>query len=136
MYECGGLASRCDVEDAIAELQELPLSTHLSMDFAPSLSVCGRSSIKTTSKERLAEELGMSSRTLQRKLNEEGAQYQEILDELRLEMATQFFSRKELSLDEIARKLGYLETRSFYRGFKQWTGKTVGEYRKGILPGS
>jgi AraC-like DNA-binding protein len=88
------------------------------------------------SKERLAEELGMSSRTLQRKLNEEGAQYQEILDELRLEMATQFFSRKELSLDEIARKLGYLETRSFYRGFKQWTGKTVGEYRKGILPGS
>ncbi|MEH6569613.1 MAG: AraC family transcriptional regulator [Halioglobus sp.] len=90
---------------------------------------------KLPSKERLAEELGMSSRTLQRKLNEEGAHYQEILDELRLEMAIQFFSHKELSLDEIARKLGYLETRSFYRGFKQWTGKTVGAYRKETLPG-
>ncbi|MEH6584320.1 MAG: AraC family transcriptional regulator [Halioglobus sp.] len=88
---------------------------------------------KLPSRERLAEEMGMSSRTLQRKLNDEDAHYQQILDELRLELATHYLAREDLGLDDIAFKLGYQETRSFYRGFKHWTGKTVGEFRKELL---
>jgi AraC-like DNA-binding protein len=35
----------------------------------------------------------------------------------------------DLSLESIAYQLGYAEARSFYRGFKQWTGRTAGSYR-------
>lgn len=77
----------------------------------------------------IAEKLGMSSRTLQRKLDEEGNHYKDVLNELRLELALYYLKNTELSLDNIAYELGYAEARSFYRSFKQWTGRTAGSYR-------
>lgn len=79
--------------------------------------------------ERIAQALGMSSRTLQRKLSDEGKQYKDVLNELRLELALHYLQHTELSLENIARELGYAEARSFYRSFKQWTGRTAGSYR-------
>lgn len=81
------------------------------------------------SSQMIAEQLGMSSRTLQRKLSEEGTHYQDVLNELRLELALYFLKNTALSLDSIAYELGYAEARSFYRSFKQWTGHTAGSYR-------
>jgi AraC-like DNA-binding protein len=81
------------------------------------------------SSQIIAEKLGMSSRTLQRKLGEEGTHYQDVLNELRLELALYFLKNTALSLDSIAYELGYAEARSFYRSFKQWTGRTAGSYR-------
>jgi AraC-like DNA-binding protein len=66
---------------------------------------------------------------LQRKLGEEGTQYKDVLNELRLELALYFLKNTELSLESIAYELGYGEARSFYRSFKQWTGRTAGSYR-------
>ncbi|MDG1165809.1 MAG: AraC family transcriptional regulator [Porticoccaceae bacterium] len=77
----------------------------------------------------IAEKLGMSSRTLQRKLGEEGTHYKDVLNELRLELALYFLKNTELNLESIAYELGYAEARSFYRSFKQWTGRTAGSYR-------
>jgi AraC-like DNA-binding protein len=77
----------------------------------------------------IAEKLGISSRTLQRKLSEEGTHYKDVLNELRYELATYFLKNTELTLDNIAYELGYAEARSFYRSFKQWTGETAGSYR-------
>ena len=77
----------------------------------------------------IADRLNVSSRTLQRKLNDEGTSYKEVLNELRLELALYYLKHTELSLDSIAFKLGYAEARSFYRSFKQWTGRTAGSYR-------
>ncbi|MCT2530629.1 AraC family transcriptional regulator [SAR92 clade bacterium H921] len=77
----------------------------------------------------IAQRLGMSSRTLQRKLGEEGTHYQDVLNELRLELALYFLKNTALSLDSIAYELGYAEARSFYRSFKLWTGRTAGSYR-------
>lgn len=77
----------------------------------------------------IAEKLGMSGRTLQRKLHEEGLAYKDVLNELRLELALHYLKNSQLSLDNIASKLGYAEPRSFYRSFKQWTGHTAGSYR-------
>ena len=71
----------------------------------------------------------MSGRTLQRKLHEEGLAYKDVLNELRLELALHYLKNSQLSLDNIASKLGYAEPRSFYRSFKQWTGHTAGSYR-------
>ena len=84
---------------------------------------------QTPSSAVIAEKLGISSRTLQRKLAEEGTQYKDVLNELRLELALYFLKNTELSLDSIAHELGYAESRSFYRSFKQWTGRTAGSFR-------
>lgn len=77
----------------------------------------------------IAEKLGMSSRTLQRKLGEEQTHYKDVLAELRLELARYYLRNTDLSLDDIAAELGYAEARSFHRSFKQWTGQTAGAYR-------
>ena len=77
----------------------------------------------------IAEKLGMGSRTLQRKLREEGTHFKSVLNELRLELALHYLKNTSLTLEVIAGKLGYAEPRSFYRSFKQWTGHTAGSYR-------
>ena len=84
------------------------------------------------SSTQVAEVLNMSSRTLQRKLVAEGTQYQAVLNEVRLELALYYLENTTLSLDRIAHELGYAEARSFYRSFKQWTGRTAGSYRAEI----
>ena len=84
---------------------------------------------QTPSSAMIAEKLGISSRTLQRKLGEEGTQYKDVLNDLRLELALYFLKNTDLSLEAIAHELGYSEGRSFYRSFKQWTGRTAGSYR-------
>lgn len=83
----------------------------------------------TPSSALIAEKLGVSARTLQRRLLDEGTYYKDVLNELRLEMAMHYLQNTTLSLDRIAHKLGYAEPRSFYRSFKQWTGRTAGSYR-------
>lgn len=80
-------------------------------------------------KELIAEKLGMNIRTLQRKLREEGSGYQELLDELRLELAQNYLKNSRLSIDEISCLLGFAEPRSFHRSFKKWLGMTPGSYR-------
>jgi AraC-like DNA-binding protein len=78
---------------------------------------------------QIAESLNMSSRTLQRKLNAENSNYKNLLNQVRLDMALYYLENTTLSLDQISYELGYAETRSFYRSFKQWTGRTAGSYR-------
>lgn len=84
---------------------------------------------RTPSSETIARQLGMSNRTLQRKLKEEGLSYKEVLNELRLELALHYLEHTELTVETIADELGYMEIRSFHRGFKLWTGRTPGSYR-------
>jgi AraC-like DNA-binding protein len=81
-------------------------------------------------KELVADELGVSLRTLQRKLLAEGAQYQTLADEVRLELAKECLLESKLALQDIAYNLGFSDSRSFHRRFKQWTGKTPGEFRR------
>lgn len=80
-------------------------------------------------KDIVAEQMGMNARTLQRKLQQESASYQQILDEVRQELAVDYLKNSQLPLQEIAVRLGFTEARSFHRSFKTWTGKTPGEYR-------
>ncbi|WP_263141719.1 AraC family transcriptional regulator [Pseudomonas sp. RIT-PI-AD] len=80
-------------------------------------------------KERVADKFGMTLRTLQRHLQQEGTSYQRLLDELRRELAEHYLLRSDLAIQEIACYLGFSEPRSFHRSFKLWTGSTPGEYR-------
>ena len=72
----------------------------------------------------IASELAISSRTLQRRLHQEGTTFQEVLDELREELARHYLSATEYSSAEISFLLGYEEPNSFFRAFRTWTGET------------
>ncbi len=81
-------------------------------------------------KERVAERFEMTVRTLQRHLQQAGTSYQQILDELRQELAEHYLVHSDLPIQDIAQYLGFTESRSFHRSFKGWTDQTPGEYRQ------
>ena len=82
-----------------------------------------------TRQDMVADELGMNSRTLQRRLSQEGVSYQRLLDDVRQTMAEDYLLNSELAIPEIALRLGFSETTSFHRKFKAMKGKTPGEFR-------
>ncbi|HEX4340684.1 MAG TPA: AraC family transcriptional regulator [Polyangiaceae bacterium] len=80
--------------------------------------------------EQVAVELGTSARTLKRKLADEGTAYSILVDEVQAARAVSLM-RSELSVDEIADRLGYSDAANFTRAFRRWTGKTPRAFRKG-----
>ena len=78
--------------------------------------------------EVVAQRLGMSNRTLQRKLKEEGTSFKAVLTKVQSKMA-QTYLRNGVRTDEIAYLVGYTENSSFMRAFKRWTGQTVGQFQ-------
>lgn len=80
-------------------------------------------------RSELARHLHLSERTLQRRLAEEGCNYQQLLNDTRQQLAEQHLSSGTLPAAEIALLLGYSEPSVFFRAFRQWTGLTPGEYR-------
>ena len=75
--------------------------------------------------ENVAEEFGISTRTVQRNLAVENIKFNQIVKSIQKIMAFNYLESKELSIEEIAYLVGYTETSSFYRAFKGWIGKTV-----------
>lgn len=80
--------------------------------------------------EEVAGALAMSSRSLRRKLEQEGTSFRSLVDEERRQTATQILSGSDMKLDELAIHLGYTDTASFNRAFRRWMGMSPGEYRK------
>ncbi|MBE1283659.1 MAG: helix-turn-helix domain-containing protein [Rhodobacteraceae bacterium] len=76
---------------------------------------------------------GVSKRTLQRRLSEEGTTFQEVLAGTRAEMSMKYLEDGHLSISEISYLLGYQDQRSFFRAFQGWTGKTPMEARATVL---
>jgi len=83
------------------------------------------------SKEQIAESLGVSLRTLQRKLHDEGTSFKQLLDETRRELAEGYIESAQVSLGEITYLLGFSEASNFSRAFKRWTGSSPAEFRRG-----
>lgn len=78
----------------------------------------------------IGRELAMTPQTLRRRLREEGQGYRGIKEGLRRDAAIEYLARPELTLPEIAERLGFSESSTFQRAFKQWTGVAPGEYRQ------
>jgi len=83
---------------------------------------------------KVAQQLGMSARTLARKLNAEGVAFADILDQLRSSLAQRYLSERELPISEIGWLLGYREVSSFTHAFRRWTGKTPRQFRSQETP--
>jgi AraC-like DNA-binding protein len=80
--------------------------------------------------EDLAEALQTSPRTLRRSLDEMGTSYLALADTARCKHATELLTGTNLSINEIAERLGFSEGRALRRAFKRWTGRTAAEYRQ------
>jgi AraC-like DNA-binding protein len=80
--------------------------------------------------EVVARALHMSSRTLQRRLQEGGSSFQRVLDEARHQMARYYLSNSGLELNEAAYLLGFQDPNSFGRAFRSWEGVPPGDWRE------
>ena len=74
--------------------------------------------------------LGMSARSLRRRLAELGTSYQMIIEQLRRGRAVELLCHSQLSVDDIASQLGYQDPSNFGRAFRRWTGKSPRQYRE------
>lgn len=80
--------------------------------------------------EQTASHLGMSPRTLRRRLTELGTSYQMLIEQLRRGRAVELLLRTTLSVEQIAEALGYQDPSNFGRAFRRWTGLSPRQYRE------
>jgi AraC-like DNA-binding protein len=80
--------------------------------------------------ETAAKKLAMSRRALQRKLNQQGTSFSEVLDQMRYELAIELLAEPHIKTEEISYCLRFSEPSSFYRAFRRWTGMTPQQYQK------
>jgi AraC-like DNA-binding protein len=80
--------------------------------------------------EHIADALHVSSRTLQRRLREEGISFQRVLEEARHQLTRHYLNNSVLELNEAAYLLGYEDSNSFVRAFRTWEGVPPGQWRE------
>jgi AraC-like DNA-binding protein len=80
--------------------------------------------------EGVARALGLSVRTLRRRLQEEGTNYSAIASAAFVALAKRFLLDEERSVDETAYAMGYSTPSSFHKAFKRWTGTTPKAFRR------
>jgi AraC-like DNA-binding protein len=111
----------------------LELLEHLSVDgsFGDKVreGICVELPRGDASVEVVAAKLGMSARTLQRRLSEEGTSHQTLLEELRRSLSEQYLERPDLCTEDVGLMLGFSDGRAFRRAFKRWTGTAPSEFR-------
>jgi AraC-like DNA-binding protein len=106
---------------AAARLQALPAGDRL-------LAEVGRTVLDALpdgypSIQGVARKLGLSSRSLQRRLEERSTRYQDVVDGVRRDAATRLLADPSLSVAEVAFVLGFADTSGFHRAFRRWTGR-------------
>lgn len=83
-------------------------------------------------KQRVADRLHMSARSLQMKLADRDCSFQEIMDSTRKGLALGYIEQSAISITEMAYLLGFSEVSNFTRAFKRWTGKSPRDYRQSL----
>lgn len=79
--------------------------------------------------ERVAHRLATSRRTLERRLRERNSSFKTIVQECRRDLARHYINDTQMPISEISLMLGYRETNSFFRAFKEWFGRTPQQAR-------
>ncbi|MHB8872489.1 MAG: AraC family transcriptional regulator [Myxococcaceae bacterium] len=82
----------------------------------------------------LAKRLGLSERTLRRRLEESGTTFRELLDQTRGELAQGYIRDRRIPLSEVAFLLGFSEPSTFHRAFRRWTDMTPAAWRQRHAP--
>ena len=79
--------------------------------------------------DMISHALGMSSRTLRRRLKKMGISFRGLMDKVRCQLAINLIQHKNLSNEALAEELGYSDAANFYNAFKKWTGHNPTFYR-------
>jgi AraC-like DNA-binding protein len=79
--------------------------------------------------EGISQELGVTERTLRRRLANEGVRYADIADDVRKRLSLSYLRTTRMTADDIASKVGFSDTANFRRALKRWTGRTFGQLR-------
>jgi AraC-like DNA-binding protein len=79
--------------------------------------------------DRVARALGLSKRSLRRRLVSEGSSYKAIVKEALAIVAKRYLREKRLTIQETAYEMGFADSSTFHRAFKRWTGNTPGSYQ-------
>ena len=82
------------------------------------------------SMQAIAVQMGMTERTLRRRLDEEESSYADIVDDVRKRLALEYLRTTRMSADDIAWKIGFSDSANLRRAIKRWTGQTLGEIRR------
>ena len=90
----------------------------------------GESDLRHASITHLAARLGVSPRTLSRKLEEEGTNYRALINEVRRDAARHALACSVTSISEVAYQLGFASRQGFARAFRRWTATTPEQYRR------
>ena len=77
----------------------------------------------------VAHELGMSARTLQRRLTDAGITFQQLVEDTRRALAHHYLKQRPVELSEVAFLLGFADANSFFRAFQEWEGVSPGQWR-------
>jgi AraC-like DNA-binding protein len=80
--------------------------------------------------QSVARTLGVSPRSLRRRLQLEGCSYYDLKDAMRRDLAINWVGNSDVALAEIGDRLGFADASTFYRAFKRWTGAAPGEFRR------
>ena len=88
---------------------------------------------KPTTLEPVARALGMSPRTLKRRLQEAATTFQDIKDSERFRQAMHRLEMSQDSLETIGYELGYSDASNFAKAFRSWSGISPGEYRERVM---
>jgi len=92
-----------------------------------------RDSASLLSSRAVAERLGLSERTLHRRLASEGQAFQQLNEQIKQRLAERLLSDSHLDISSIAQRLGYAEAASFSRAFSRWTGYPPGQWKRQAL---
>jgi len=111
------------LEAELAQRRTVSLTDHLRA------ALRRRISVERPSVAKVAKELGMSSRGLQRRLEELGTTFQAVLSEVRHETARRLLESTELNAAEVAFLVGFAQPNSFTRAFRAWEGVTPSRWR-------
>jgi len=79
--------------------------------------------------ETVAAQMAISSRTLRRRLLAEGSSFQQLLDEVRHQLALDYLRRTRMSTEDIAAALGFSDAANFRHAFKRWSGLSPAAWR-------
>lgn len=122
-------ALRLATERCEAELGALGFDARASARLRALLTTSLSQASAPVSAEDAARALGMSGRTLKRRLADEGTSYSDILDDVRHKRALLLLDDKRLTIAEIASRLGYADAPSFTHAFQRWTGQSPASVR-------
>lgn len=111
------------VEDELERLEAAPTSQRVLRLLASRLPGA------EPRRDEVAAALGMSERTLQRRLQAEGSSFQQLLDDTRRELAQHYLRKPRTSLQRVAELLGFEDQSNLFRACKRWFGESPGRYR-------